>query len=440
MRQDAEPSLANMTCDVQSMTSPSVVDAGPAIRRLFGPSLDLSSFLCDYYEQRVLHVARDDAQYFARVYSVAEFERGLFVASRFADRAIRLARRERPPPSLADLRAEDSRSRKHGQRTRPDQQTSRPIDLRKLAECYAEGCTLILNEAFALTPSLGAFCSALERELGFTVRANAYFTPPGAQGFELHHDTHDTIILQIEGAKSWNVHSPRRTLPLEHETELPKANDPAPSARDVTLLPGDTLYLPRGTPHEARTASARSLHVTLGWYPPRLCDLVVRAIQNVARDDESLRAGVRPGWHRDASVADRVRTVMRTACDSLADDGRLRLALEGAASDAVLDGLDEPIGHFDAVDGVEALSEASVLQLRSDVALQFCDRLFSIELTIPGRSLSLPASYAASVERLQAGATALRDLDPDLPLDDRKALARRLVVVGAAHILSNVVP
>ncbi|HVA33697.1 MAG TPA: cupin domain-containing protein [Candidatus Baltobacteraceae bacterium] len=400
--------------------------------RLFGPALDLASFTAHYYERRWLHVERNDSAYFSSVYDVEAFENGLFTAARFAEHAIGLARSEKPPPAPSDLRRTASKSRREDPRPRREG-SSQPLDLRALAEAFESGCSLILNEAFAFTPSLNAFCAALERELGFVVRANVYFSPPNAQGFDLHHDTHDTVILQIEGEKSWNVYEPQRTLPLADETAPPQRSA-TPSAA-LKLRPGDTLYLPRGTPHEARSGPARSLHVTLGWYQPRLADILIRAIEEAARNTEELRRAVPPGWQHDAMVRQELQSTAGTLLASVARDGYVERALADVAADTVLDGRAAAAGHFGELDALAALTQDTRVQLREDTPFELRDRLFSLELIVPGKRLTLPASYGNAIQRLTEGPSSLRDLDPLLPLEDLEALVKRLVLGGVARIV-----
>ena len=131
---------------------------------------------------------------------------------------------------------------------------------------------------------LAVFCRALEEALGHGVQANAYYTPRGSQGFAVHHDTHDVLILQVAGEKRWLLYDPLLELPLKHQRysrgarrarradrrsraqggrlALPAARV-APPGRDV----GDRLAAPhdrdrartRGsTPHGARSRPART--------------------------------------------------------------------------------------------------------------------------------------------------------------------------------------
>ena len=54
-------------------------------------------------------------------------------------------------------------------------------------------------------------------DLGHPVQANAYATPAGAQGFAVHHDTHDVFVLQVAGEKRWLVYEPALELPLKDQ-------------------------------------------------------------------------------------------------------------------------------------------------------------------------------------------------------------------------------
>ena len=80
----------------------------------------------------------------------------------------------------------------------------------------------------------------------------------------------DVWVLHTAGAKAWRVYSPPQkglARPREHSADMPRDALPPP-AMDVTLRPGDVLYLPRGTPHEAvadagGSGAEASCHITL---------------------------------------------------------------------------------------------------------------------------------------------------------------------------------
>jgi bifunctional lysine-specific demethylase and histidyl-hydroxylase NO66 len=102
------------------------------------------------------------------------------------------------------------------------------------------------------------------------IHTNAYLTPAEAQGFDHHWDTHDVLVLQLEGEKHWQVHGAPLPFPAPDQVcaayrdEIAQHVSTQRPLIDTVLAPGDVLYLPRGFIHAARTAQHYSLHITLG--------------------------------------------------------------------------------------------------------------------------------------------------------------------------------
>ena len=119
------------------------------------------------------------------------------------------------------------------------------VDGRKVLALFDEGATVVLQGLHRYWPPLTELVRGLELALGHPCQANAYLTPPGAQGFAQHSDTHDVFVFQTYGHKQWEV--------VDGGEE-----------RQVVLEPGLSMYLPAGTPHSARSQEQPSLHVTVG--------------------------------------------------------------------------------------------------------------------------------------------------------------------------------
>ena len=66
-------------------------------------------------------------------------------------------------------------------------------------------------------PPLIEFTGQLVADLGHPVQVNAYLTPPAAQGFAAHYDTHDVFVVQVAGRKHWTIHEPVVRLPRPDE-------------------------------------------------------------------------------------------------------------------------------------------------------------------------------------------------------------------------------
>ena len=125
-------------------------------------------------------------------------------------------------------------------------------------------------------------------------------------------------MLQLQGRKRWRVYSPIVPLASFSSGDLDRAMLGVPLI-DAVLEPGDMLYMPRGTIHEASTAlgsslshggSAFSTHVTLSTYQqqawaPLLERALCAAIQQAEAEMIQLRRGVPIGAFRQLGVVHR---------------------------------------------------------------------------------------------------------------------------------------
>jgi hypothetical protein len=158
-----------------------------------------------------------------------------------------------------------------------------------IVRAVAEKKSLLLLNVNRLDAGVGALCRQVEsdlRELGLVlgkpVRANAYFTPPRAQGLEPHYDDHDVLVLQLHGSKRWRLHGEAVKWPRKPMVDtLPRAFVKA-APDEVTLAPGDLLYLPRGFVHEAASMETSSLHLTLSVQPATWAHVFERLIEQEA--------------------------------------------------------------------------------------------------------------------------------------------------------------
>ncbi|MFF2060220.1 JmjC domain-containing protein [Streptomyces sp. NPDC058200] len=128
---------------------------------------------------------------------------------------------------------------------------------RDVLSAYRSGATLLLSLLARRCSLVGELCRGIEfdlLELGALpsepVGANAYLTPPRAQGFDHHHDDHSVLVAQLHGSKRWEVFAP--------------GSQQSEALVSATLEPGDVLSVPHGFPHVAYTADEASLHLTLG--------------------------------------------------------------------------------------------------------------------------------------------------------------------------------
>jgi bifunctional lysine-specific demethylase and histidyl-hydroxylase NO66 len=299
------------------------------------------------------------------------------------------------------------------------------IDVARVADEFAHGATIVLQALHLHHEPLAFFSRDLEHELGEAVQVNAYYTPRSAQGLPVHHDTHDVFCLQVAGQKRWRVYRPALELPLKdqrYRPELGKAGEPV---LDVTLAPGDTLYLPRGWLHEALTSESDSLHLTVGLSAYTWFDALKAALED-CRSDVAFRRSV--------------------PADGESVDDLLAVLEERLAPEAVTQRRREhfvrtrrPVlrGQLGQVQELERLTLATPVERRATV---IADLSGDDELTLSfeGKEIVFPAHVREELERLCDATSAVAPHDLPGTLDDagRLVLVRRLVREGFLRVAS----
>jgi lysine-specific demethylase/histidyl-hydroxylase NO66 len=289
------------------------------------------------------------------------------------------------------------------------------VDPRKALALFDDGATIVFQGLHRYWPPLTRLVAELELELGHPCQANAYLTPPGAQGFAVHSDSHDVFVFQTAGSKQWEVHNGDRVEAL-------------------TLEPGVSVYLPTGTPHAARAQQAVSLHVTLGINQLTWRGLTRRTVAALLDEvpDTHLPAGYLddPGTLGDAladrlaALADRVRDVDARA----AVDEEVRRFLTGRGPR--LAG-----GLLDAT-RLAALDDTTVLRRRPGHPCVLLPRGDRLEVLLGDRSLDVPGWIEPALVEIRRRPE-LRPVDLSDHLDEqsRLVLCRRLVREGLLEIV-----
>ncbi len=292
----------------------------------------------------------------------------------------------------------------------------------RVADEHAAGATLVLQALHLHHHPAALYCRGLEIALGWPVQANAYCTPAGAQGFAVHHDTHDVFVLQVSGHKHWRIYEPVVALPGKDQRWRPElADGVGPPLHDVTLRAGDTLYLPRGWPHEAAAADAGSLHVTVGLHPPTRLD-AMRAALAACADDVEFRRALGADGELPAELVERLAG--RLGADDVARRARRRFV---DSRRPILD------GQLTQVRGLDALTVDTPLQRRTTVIADLEPRPDAgVALRFEGKEVALPRHAADAVAAIHAARGPFTAAELPGPLDaaGRLVLVRRLVREG----------
>lgn len=293
----------------------------------------------------------------------------------------------------------------------------------KVLRAMDEGATLVLHRLHMVHAPLAQFCRELELSMGHRCQINAYVTPAGARGLNVHDDPHHVFVLQSFGSKTWEI------FPTPSER-----GEGASRSHRVSLMPGDVLYLPVGTPHSARAQEEMSGHITVGITATTWSDALNLLISESVRALQNSTARCLPvGWltdpslllpellgHRDNMSTSIAQTDVSKVCALLAEKfltSRRRL-VGGSLYDRHL---------------LPTLSDQSGLSRRPGaVAARTMDvRKSRILLLLGDRVLDCPGYLAEALEIVAERATLVpKDLSGTLDSASRLVLCRRLVCEG----------
>jgi lysine-specific demethylase/histidyl-hydroxylase NO66 len=313
--------------------------------------------------------------------------------------------------------------------TRTGRAGSRPVegiaDPPRVASLFRDGATIVLQGLHRWSEPVTRFCRGLELELGHPCQVNAYITPAGAQGLDLHTDAHDVFVLQAFGRKRWELH--------EAPGEGPR--DPL----DVEVSPGDTIYLPAGTPHAARAQNELSGHLTVGIHVTRWRD-VLTGIAGAGAD--AVDGPVPAGWHDDPDAFAEELGGRIAALASALGEVDVR-AVTGERRERFLSTRASLArGTIAAQAGPITVDDGSVVTRRPDSICELVVKPDRLVVLLGDRRLEMPVRLEPAmrqIARLGAdGTLAVRDLALHLPdAASRVVLVRRLVREGALTIVDG---
>ncbi len=286
----------------------------------------------------------------------------------------------------------------------------------RVAQEFAEGATVVLQALHHTWNALASFCRELEACLGHATQANAYYTPARSQGFGVHHDTHDVLVLQVGGAKRWLVYEPVLELPLKAQRYAAALGETGPATHDLTLHAGDTLYLPRGWLHEALTSESDSLHLTIGINVYTWLEALRAAVETLA-DDVELRRAV--AAHGEGAPDLEARLAERLKPQAVAARKRARLV---ESRRPVLE------GQLEEIRSLPGITLHTTLERRSTVIADLDGRALVFE----GKRIDFPAEVEAELAAIvgSEGPFSPASLPGSLDESGRLVLVRRLIREG----------
>ena len=392
------------------------------LTELLGP-VDRDEFFATSWEQQPLVVRRGRPDHYARLLTLEDIDRLLFAQEQRYP-SVRLAKVSSSFPSSSFTETIPWGGSSFDGVVRTD---------RLLAE-YRAGATIIVDALHRAWKPITLLCKNLEAELNHPTQVNIYLTPPAAQGFGQHYDTHDAFILQIAGGKHWRIYESALRLPLSSQPWDPTRYEVGPLIEEVDLEPGDLIYIPRGFVHEAMTSDTQSLHVTLGINAYTWMDVFAEAL-NRCRQDARFRESLPVGFSGPDGAAPAMEATMQatfaelaTAFAEIAGVNELFARLDERFVDSRRPLLD---GQIAAADRLAAIDGDTLLRRPAHVVFRLHADADGVRLRFQGKELRFPVFVEPALRRIAEQAEfRIGALPDDLDEDGKLVLARRLVREG----------
>lgn len=325
----------------------------------------------------------------------------------------------------------------------------KPSTEAEIDECFAAGASVRVFKVQRAWPFLQGLLRDMELETGFRFSANLYVTPAEQQGLGHHSDSHDVFVVQMSGAKRWEIFESPFPLPVEYRAALvfeegvkrdhrgdefggrgyTKDQAGAPKL-ELTTEPGDLLYIPRGFIHRAFTSTGVSAHVTIGCHAMTWGDLMALATAQETRREPSLRETLPPGALRRALAGEYVEGELRSRAARLFE--RLHgegLMLETAARfGAALTPEPDP---RTTTAPAETASAPTFVRLAPSAYVSFGPLAIEVRsLRAPARVQAFPLSFRPVFESLMRGQAISPNEFPAATRRGREILTSRLTEAG----------
>lgn len=305
-------------------------------------STSVDAFYSEYWEKKPLHITEQDPARFNSLFSLDRLDHLLSYLPQ--ETRIGLIKNDIDKPD------------------QPGAKSTAGTNICDLFDNFADGKTMIVNAMHKYWPPVRELCTRLSIEMGLKTQVNMYVTPKHSTGFSPHWDDHEVFVFQISGEKFWRLYGNGPSLPRRSQHDpiaalRQRTLNPGAPVQELTMRPGDLLYIPRGCVHNASATDTTSVHLTLGINAVSWEELLISCIKDLSKKNPEFREAIPPGILM--SGIDNAQTIGEQ-CKVL-----FQLASEKLDAKAGLDSLSQslvrameahPSGHFVAMDSVDSIN------------------------------------------------------------------------------------
>lgn len=382
-------------------------------------SISVDDFVSKYWDQSVFVLERHDESYFKDLMCLKDVDQ--FLSTRNVD------------GELVSL-INNSGSKNSENFITPDGR----INLNKIYAYYEEGYSLKRSRMHLDWEPVKKLCKNLREAFSHNVKANMVLTPKNSSAFKTCTETHDVIILQLEGEKCWELFDSPIETPMLNSPELILEKNDLRSLKNVTLKAGDLMYIPRGVARNSFTLNRSSLHLEIGIYPIQMIDLLKDSLTEIALSDARLRKSLPLGYLNNFKEISKIQFLLK----EIASESILKLDSSNSlnAYKNLMKIVQKPNsdGHFESLDKIDLLNLNSELKIRENMNVQLAKINENyLRLIFDGNTLKGPTRIRKAFEFFVQSKFNFRPLElPQLSDKDKLILCKRLVKSGLLQVVS----
>ena len=135
------------------------------------------------------------------------------------------------------------------------------MDKEMLNQAINEGAAVVLEGIDILEPGINEFVAQLDASLPCVMsNAEVFFSQQDNEAYDGHCDADDVLVVQLAGRKTWQLFQPQQ----RRYAEIQDLNDQqlGPVMQEISMRPGDALYVRAGVPHRCITPANFSMHMS----------------------------------------------------------------------------------------------------------------------------------------------------------------------------------
>jgi hypothetical protein len=334
-----------------------------------------------------------------------------------------IADSELPPKSLG--MAQSGRGISTDEFTHPNGS----IDRGAVLDNFRNGMTIVLPQLQFADGKLYDFCLGLERDFGARIQTNIYLTPNSSQGFGIHYDDHDVLVLQVSGRKKWEIYGQRDGLPYKGEKFRSEDHDPGELKAEFVIEPGQCLYVPRGLAHRATNEGEEpSLHITVGILVQTWAEFMLETVAEVGLRIPEMRQSLPRSLYFDPAQREANEATFRRIMAQIADRASFDATLSVFGANFLTAQGPRVRGSLNAL--ASGIATTDRLKVRDSILYAIEPAGDEPQLTIGDTVVTLKPDLAPQLQTLLAkGSVAMEDFTVE-DADDLRDTVETLVCYG----------